>query len=58
MAVVAQKRMDEAGKNPFYLGKVMQATYFTDTTLPLTMARLQTCMRTGREIIEIPEDAF
>ena len=58
MAVIAQRKMDEAGKNPFYLGKVLQSTYFTDTTLPLTMARLETCMRTGREILEIPEEAF
>ncbi len=58
MAVIAQKKIDEAGESPFYLGKVMQATYFTGVTLPLTMARLETCMRTGREVIEIPEEAF
>jgi len=36
----------------------MQATYFTGVTLPLTMARLDTCIREGREIVDMPEGAF
>ena len=48
----------EERKNDFYVGKVMQATYFTNVTLPLTMARSETCLREGREIVEMPEKAF
>ena len=58
MALIADQAMDEGGKNPFFIGKLMQATYFAGVTLPLTMARLDTCLRNDREIVEIPEDAF
>ena len=58
MAIMAQQAMDEGKKNEFYTGKLMQATYFTGVTLPLTMARLDTCIRKGREIVEMPEGAF
>jgi hypothetical protein len=36
----------------------MQASYFVGTMLPLTMARLDTCIRIGREIVEMPNEAF
>jgi hypothetical protein len=36
----------------------MQATYFVGVTLPLTMARLDTCLRNEREIVEMPENGF
>ena len=42
----------------FYRAKVMQATYFTGVTLPLTLARLETCTREAREVVEMPEEAF
>ncbi|MBK5099804.1 MAG: acyl-CoA dehydrogenase [Desulfobacteraceae bacterium] len=58
MARVAQRAIDEDRKSDFYVGKVMQATYFTDVTMPLTMARSETCLREGREIVEMPEKAF
>ena len=58
MAIIAQQAMDEGKKNDFYIGKVMQATYFAGVTLPLTMARLDTCTRKGREIVEMPNGAF
>jgi hypothetical protein len=58
MAVVAQKAMDRGGKNDFYRGKVMQATYYAGITLPLTAARLETCLRKGREVTDMPEGAF
>jgi len=58
MAIIAQQAMDEGKNNEFYTGKLMQATYFTGVTLPLTMARLDTCIRKGREIVEMPEGAF
>ena len=57
MAIIAQQAMDN-GKNEFYTGKLMQATYFTGVTLPLTMARLDICIRKGREIVDMPEEAF
>jgi hypothetical protein len=50
--------MDEGRGNPFYAGKIMQASYFVGTMLPLTVARLDTCVRSGREIVEMPNEAF
>ncbi|MCF8035452.1 MAG: acyl-CoA dehydrogenase [Desulfobacteraceae bacterium] len=59
MAVIAWDRAEQKGKkNDFYRGKVAQATYFVDTTLPHTMARAGVCTRSGREIVEMPEKAF
>jgi len=58
MAVIAQKAIDEGKKTDFLLGKVMQATYFAGVTLPLTVARLETCLRNGREVVDMPEEAF
>jgi len=58
MALIAQRKIDEGQEIDFYLGKVMQATYFVGVTLPLTAARLDTCLRLGREIAEIPKKAF
>ena len=58
MAEVAQRKIDEGNKQDFYLGKVMQATYFAETTLPALKARLETCKAPSREVIEMPDDAF
>jgi alkylation response protein AidB-like acyl-CoA dehydrogenase len=58
MALVARRAMDAGEESDFYRGKVMQATYFAGVTLPITMARLETCTRSGREIVEIPDGAF
>jgi alkylation response protein AidB-like acyl-CoA dehydrogenase len=58
MAVIAQRATDEKGQSDYYTGKIMQATYFTGVTLPLTLGRLNSCLRTGREIIDMPEEAF
>jgi 3-(methylthio)propanoyl-CoA dehydrogenase len=58
LAVIAQQVMNEGRGNAFYAGKVMQASYFVGTMLPLTMARLDTCLRSGREIVEMPNEAF
>ncbi len=57
MAVIAAEALKKK-KSDFYLGKVYQATFFVDVTLPHTLASLETCMRTGREIVELPETAF
>jgi hypothetical protein len=58
MAVAAQRIMDQGKRNPFYSGKVMQANYFTGVTLPLTLARLETCTGEAREVVEMPDEAF
>jgi hypothetical protein len=58
MAVLAQERMDQEGGNDFFLGKVKQATFFEGVTLPETFARLDTCVRREREVVEMPEGAF
>jgi hypothetical protein len=64
MGIIAEKKLSNnklsntSGKKLFYEGKIFQATYFTNTVLPQTMAFLDTCIREGREIIEIPEDSF
>jgi hypothetical protein len=36
----------------------MQATYFTDVTLPHTLATMNNALREGREVIEMPNGAF
>jgi hypothetical protein len=58
MAVIAQKIIDNRKESPFHWGKVIQASYYVDVTLPLTLARLETCLRIDREIIEMPKEAF
>jgi hypothetical protein len=58
LALVAQRRLENDPDNDFLRGKIMQATYWTGVTLPETMARIATCLRKGREIIEIPDSAF
>ena len=57
MAVIATEAIKKK-KTDFYVGKIYQATYFTDMTLPQTLATLETCLRPGREIVEIPDAAF
>jgi hypothetical protein len=58
MAVAAQRRMDQGKADVFCRGKVMQATCFAGVTLLLTLARLETCTREAREVVEMPEEAF
>jgi hypothetical protein len=58
LAIIAHKFMNQGMENAFHAGKVMQATYFVGTILPVTMARLDTCIRKGREIVEMPNEAF
>ncbi len=58
MAVIAHDMAEKKGKSDFYTGKMLQASYFHDTVLPLTRARIETCIREGREIEEIPQGAF
>ena len=59
MALVALDLSRKKGrKSDFYRGKVMQATFFIDQTLPGTLTSMQTCLREGREVVEMPERAF
>jgi hypothetical protein len=58
MAVKALGITDGRYERNYLTGKVMQATFFTDTVLPITMARLETCVRNGREISDMPDSAF
>ncbi|MBU1901968.1 MAG: acyl-CoA dehydrogenase, partial [Proteobacteria bacterium] len=58
MGATAQRRIDGGEENDFYLGKIMQATYYAGVTLPVTIARLETIYRKGREVVEMPEEAF
>ncbi len=59
LAIIAYARSQKPGEeNDFYKGKVLQATYFVDMTLPHTLATLESCLRHGREVLEIPDNAF
>jgi hypothetical protein len=58
MAIVASDAMDSGKKNDFYFGKVLQATYFVDVTLPHTLATVEVCLREGREVVDIPLKGF
>lgn len=57
MAVIASEALKKKSSD-FYQGKILQATYFVDMTLPHTLATIETCLRPGREIVEIPDGAF
>jgi hypothetical protein len=59
MAIIAHARSQKEGEaNDYYRGKIFQATYFVDVTLHHTLATIESCLRHGREIVEIPESAF
>jgi alkylation response protein AidB-like acyl-CoA dehydrogenase len=59
LAAIAFDRAQKKGaKYDFHRGKVLQATFFAATTLPHTRATIQTCLRQGREIVDMPDRAF
>ena len=58
MAAIAQRKIDEGDASEFHTGKVMQAMYFADVTLPALLARLEISGRPSREVVEMPEGAF
>lgn len=58
MAIAALRSIEKGGNSSYLKGKVIQATYFTGATLPLARARMDSCLRAGREVVEMPEDAF
>jgi hypothetical protein len=55
MAVCA---IEKGKKNNFITGKILQATYFADVTLPHTLATIDNALRKGREVVDMPEGAF
>lgn len=58
MARIAQNAIDKGTDTPFHQGKIMQATYFAEVILPVTATQLECCVRDGREIVEMPKEAF
>jgi alkylation response protein AidB-like acyl-CoA dehydrogenase len=59
MALIASESLQNRRKPAdFYRGKIYQAKYFVDTTLPHTLATIETCLRPGREVVEMPIGAF
>ncbi|MBI9074043.1 MAG: acyl-CoA dehydrogenase [Desulfatibacillum sp.] len=59
MAIIAYDRAQKSGKkNDYFRGKVAQATFFTDITLPHTQVRARTCTRVDREVVELADNAF
>lgn len=58
LAAAALREEEKSGASDFLRGKVLAATYMADTLLPLTRANLETCLRNGREILEMPGGGF
>ncbi len=58
MALIAQQKIDEGDAGDFYKGKVMQATYFADITIPVLMARMGISGNAPRDVVDIPDGAF
>jgi alkylation response protein AidB-like acyl-CoA dehydrogenase len=59
MALTARPSAGKKGRTyDFYRGKIYQAKYFVDITLPHTLASVETCQRSGREVVEMPVSAF
>jgi len=58
MAVIAGGAIEKGRKNSLNTGKILQATYFADVTLPHTLATMNNALRVGREVIDMPEGAF
>ena len=58
MGIVAADTMDSSKKNDFYFGKVLQANYFVDITLPHTLATSDVCLRKGTEVVDMPIKGF
>lgn len=58
LAVVAQAAIDKGKKNDYIRAKLMQAVYFSRITLPHTLATLETCLHSGREVVDMPLRAF
>ncbi len=58
MARVACEATHRGKGNDFYRGKILQASWYVDLTLPHSLATIDCCLRQGREILDMPENAF
>jgi hypothetical protein len=58
MGIAANRAIDKGKQKDFYTGKIMQATYFADVTLPQTLATMDHALRGGREVVDMPMGAF
>jgi hypothetical protein len=58
MAVIAARAIEKGRQKNFYTGKILQATYFADVTLPHTLATMENALRKGREVVDMPDGAF
>jgi len=58
MAVIASCPNEKGKKNNLCTGKILQATYFADVTLPHILATMENAFRAGREVIDMPVSAF
>ena len=58
MAVIAHKLSGKNKNSQFYTGKILQATWYANVTLPQTRTRIKSCLHKGREIADMPEAGF
>ena len=59
MALIAAPNARKKGSRyDYFRGKVYAAKYFVDMTLPHTMAAIETSLRPGREVVDMPINAF
>jgi len=60
MAVIAagQQAGAKGSQRDYLEGKMLQAGYYCDTVLPQTLVNMETCLRHGREILDMPDGAF
>ncbi|MBU2648829.1 acyl-CoA dehydrogenase [bacterium] len=60
LAVIADKQQEKAkgSKKEYFEGKILQAGYYVDTVLPQTLVTMETCLRHGREVLDISNNAF
>lgn len=57
-AEIAQDHLDNGSTDPFYLGKVQAAKFFTSQVLPRLTAERAIVEATDLSLMELPEDAF
>ncbi len=58
MARIACEASERGEGSDFHRAKTLQALWFVDVTMPHTLATMDICLRQGREILDMPEDAF
>ena len=58
LAMISEKLQEKGSKKEYYEGKILQASYYVDTVLPQTLVNMETCLRHGREILDISDSAF